>query len=96
MAADVQEGPQSALVVADEDDRHVEYGGRDARDAVEPRIGLRVEDGEITMLGVRSHNNWSFARHRPLGLSVASTRHHIGRPPKVSAAIGESSNAERN
>jgi putative ABC transport system ATP-binding protein len=57
---------------------------------------VRVEDGEVTMLGVRSNNNWSFARHRPLGLSVASTSHHIGRPLKVSAAIGESSNAERN
>ena len=57
---------------------------------------VRVEDGEITMLGVRSKHNWSFARHRPLGVSVASTRHHIGRPPKVSAAIGESGNAEHN
>jgi ABC-type lipoprotein export system ATPase subunit len=57
---------------------------------------VRVEDGEITMLGVRSNNNWSFARHRPLGLSVASTSHHISRPFEAPAAFGESSNAEHN
>ena len=56
---------------------------------------VRVEDGEIALLGMRSHTKWSVARHRP---SEAGTSNHdtSSQASEMSAAGGGNSNADQN
>ncbi|WP_291994405.1 ABC transporter ATP-binding protein [Candidatus Accumulibacter sp. ACC003] len=53
---------------------------------------VRVEDGEIALLGVRSQSRWSVARHRPPEASGSESP--TSAPSEASAAAGENSNAD--
>ena len=54
---------------------------------------VRIEDGHIALLGVRSHTKWSFARHRPPEVS-ANQNQQASPPAEASAAAGEERHAE--
>lgn len=55
---------------------------------------VRIEDGEIAMLGVRSSTKWSLARHRP---SEGGAGNPENRPStEATPSGGETNNAEHN
>jgi len=54
---------------------------------------VRIEDGHIALLGVRSHTKWSFARHRPPEVG-ANQNQQASPPAEASAAAGEERHAE--
>ncbi len=56
---------------------------------------VRVEDGEIALLGMRSHTKWSVARHRPSEAGT-SNNDNSSQTSEMSAAGGGNTNADQN